>query len=99
MRQRSQTLFALALAVVLAACSSATPDAPTKLAGGDRMVPQACGVLGPATVVRYQMQRDTRPELQVQLLNGSPEQAALYGCPVGAPLASNVTLRYRITGT
>ncbi|HSG89400.1 MAG TPA: hypothetical protein VLA56_09320 [Pseudomonadales bacterium] len=92
-----RTALVLTLATLLTACQGGTrmpvaaaPAAPE---------PTACDLLGAPTVVRYQVDVEARKQQQVQLFNGDPERALDMGCAPGAPLASVVTLRYRIVGS
>ena len=52
-----------------------------------------------ATVVRYLAQTDDRTQHSVHLLNASAASQRLVGCAEFLPLASVVTLSYRIAGS
>lgn len=58
-----------------------------------------CGGFGTPTVVRYHSRLDTRTQHSVHLLNpgGTARRAA--GCDTVLPVASVVTLRYRVAGS
>lgn len=103
MRRVAPTASALLL---LTACQQA-PDGPsTDAARAAPAIEPAltqlrssdCGAFGNPTVVSYHSRPDTRTQHSVHLLNPDAEAARAAGCDHVMPVASVVTLRYRIAG-
>jgi hypothetical protein len=96
---RSITPFAIALCLGLAGCQG---ERETAAASNDRPLADtgsACTLSGAATTVRYQTRRAAYQEQAIQLLNGFDGGAIPEHCSGAVPMASVVTLRYRIAGS
>lgn len=90
--------FVIALCLGLAGCRG---DGETPAASNDRTLTDArtaCSLSGQATTVRYQTRRAAYSEQAIQLLNGFDAGMVPDACAGAAPMASIVTLRYRIAG-
>lgn len=57
-----------------------------------------CGVLGTPTVVRYHSRLDSSTQHSAYVLNASDYARRATGCVTVMPVASVVTLRYRVAG-
>ncbi|MDZ7827470.1 MAG: hypothetical protein U5R48_17395 [Gammaproteobacteria bacterium] len=90
--------FVIALCLGLAGCREM---ARPRAASNDRTLTDAravCSLSGQATTVRYQTRRAAYSEQAIQLLNGFDAGMVPDECAGAVPMASIVTLRYRIAG-
>jgi|AntRauTorcE11898_2_1112593.scaffolds.fasta_scaffold90147_1 ABC-type glycerol-3-phosphate transport system substrate-binding protein len=96
---RSIAPFAIALCLGLAGClgNSGTTASSSQQTLAD--VRTVCTLSGQATTVRYKTRSAAYSEQAVQLLNGFDGGATARDCPAAVPMASVVTLRYRIAGS
>lgn len=60
---------------------------------------QDCDAFGTPTVVRYHSRLDARTQHSVHLLNPGDTAMRAAGCDQTMPVASVVTLRYRVAGS
>lgn len=86
----------LVCASLLAGCQGDDPSAGAEALATAAAPVDRCDLLGPSTVVRYRTRAENHSQHEVQLLNGTTDQASLGACIGTPPLASVVTLRYRI---
>jgi len=89
-----------ALMIMLSACQPVSEDAaatikqaPAQIAAADCSQQYAS-----PTVVRYHSQMDNRTQHSVHLLNAGADGVQYAGCAMPLPVASVVTLRYRVAG-
>lgn len=95
------TLLVVPLALVaLAGCQGTEEAAPQALTAPAAPTQTGCSqTFDQPTVVRYLSRMDDRTQHSVHLLNASEDSQRIAGCSEVLPLASVVTLRYRVAGS
>lgn len=95
----------IASALLLTACQPAQDQASsgTAVPSIEPTVSQLrasdCDAFGTPTVVRYHSRMDARTQHSVHLLNPGATAMRAAGCDRAMPVASVVTLRYRVAGS
>jgi hypothetical protein len=84
--------------LAIGGCQGGTPD-DAAVADAGAGLARECNVLGAPTVVRYQSHEPAYSQHAVHLMAGDATTARANGCRELPPVASVVTLRYRVTGS
>lgn len=98
---RRSALTAIALALTLAGCQGGPTEATDVRASttGFATTARSCNLLGEPTVVHYETREPSRSQSAVHLLSSNAVTARANGCTNPVPVASVVTLHYRVSGS
>lgn len=97
--RRLPLIVPLAL-VALVGCQGTNHTPPQALTAPAAVESGGCAqAFDQATVVRYLARQDDRTQHSVHLLNASEASQRVAGCSEFLPIASVVTLRYRVAGS